>query len=122
MASSIGPGGRAQNRGPITDYDPDDKSIAAEFFELAELAYPSNTSLDLPYADLVAWVLSRDRFGTKKLCHVPVRALVPLRSFPNPGLFLLVGLTVCRPANALPKQEATCVACSRRCSGFGQIG
>jgi hypothetical protein len=41
-------------------YDPDDKAIAVEFFDLGLLTYPPDVSLDLPYPDLVAWVRSRD--------------------------------------------------------------
>lgn len=41
-------------------YDPDDRAIAAECFELAGVTFPPDTSLDLPYSQLITWLRSRD--------------------------------------------------------------
>jgi hypothetical protein len=41
-------------------YDPDDRAIAAECFELGGLSIPPGTSLDLPYSKLIALLRSRD--------------------------------------------------------------
>jgi hypothetical protein len=49
-----------QDDGLYVYYDPDDKAIAAEFFDFAELSYPPDVSLDLSYGDLVGWMRSRD--------------------------------------------------------------
>jgi hypothetical protein len=41
-------------------YDPNDIAMAAECFELSGVSYPPDTSLDLSYSDLIAWLQSRD--------------------------------------------------------------
>jgi hypothetical protein len=41
-------------------YDPNDVAIATECFDLSAVSYPPDTSLDLSYSDLIAWLKSRD--------------------------------------------------------------
>jgi hypothetical protein len=41
-------------------YDPDDRAIAAECFELDGVSFPPDTSLNLPYRELIAWLQGVD--------------------------------------------------------------